>query len=183
MARLLWSSMWDLDLAAAQLQRDRVMAALAPFSFSTSGRLQVTSIEIQETPEALTVTAFFPGVDPTTVDVRATPRSLMFLGQQSIPNTESYLYSWTMRPFQQSLVLPVTVRDRQIQVSYQTGGALVVTLPRQIGFWRPLEELSRKWQQGIGWRIGPWLRQVKKQLGQRLRQWSDLLLGEDYQGQ
>lgn len=170
--------MWDLDLAAAKLQRDMVMAALAPFNFPTSGRLQVTSMEIQETPETLTVTAFFPGVDPKTVEVRATQRSLTFLGQQQTRSP----YGSTVSHFQQSLTLPGPVKDRDTQVSYQTGGALVVTLPKQTGFWRQLAEIGWAWKGMGSRRIRPWFDQLQRQLGYRLRRWSDRLLVEKYSG-
>lgn len=176
MARLLWSPTWDL--AAAQLQRDMVMAALAPFSLSNPGRLQVTSMEIQETPDTLTVTAFFPGVDPKTVEVQATQRSLTFLGQQQTRSP----YGSTVSHFQQSLALPGPVKDRHIQVSYQTGGALVVTLPRQTGFWRRLAEIGWAWKGMVPRRISHWLDQLQRQLGYRLRRWSDRLLVKEYSG-
>ncbi|MBU6228863.1 MAG: Hsp20/alpha crystallin family protein [Cyanobacteria bacterium REEB459] len=172
MARVWWSPIWELELAAVQGQQNGVMTAVNPFGISDSGRLQVTSIEIQQTPEALLVTAFFPGVDPTTVEVQATQRSLTFLGHQPIP----YLYGGAIRPFHQSLALPAAVWHRHIQVSYQTGGALVVTLPRQTGFWRRLTAMAGAWQEGMISHLNRRLNQVKKRLGQRLRRWSDRLL-------
>lgn len=146
-------SVWNLG--AAQAQMDAIAAALMPLGLSPSGRVQVPSVEIETTADALVVTAFLPGVDPQLVKVRATARSLTFSGQRQSGHRSSLLQSFGINYFQQTVPLPEPVIDRQVQVAYRAG-AIVVTLPRVKGWGQRL----RRGRQ--------WLGQVLKTWGQRL---------------
>ncbi|MFQ4138428.1 Hsp20/alpha crystallin family protein [Nodosilinea sp. PGN35] len=150
-------SMW---LGAAQAQMDAIAAALMPLGLSPSGRVQVPSVEIETTADALVVTAFLPGVEPRSVNVRATARSLTFSGQRQSGHRSSLLQSVGINYFQQTVPLPEPVIDRQVQVAY-SGGAIVVTLPRVKG-WR--QRLMQSWQRS------------RQRLGQALKAWGQRLL-------
>ncbi len=127
-----WSSMWDLT--AAQAQMEAVSAALMPVEISPSGRLQLPSVEVQETADALVITAFLPGVAPQAVDVRATSKVVTFSGQRQSGYRSPISYELGINYFQQVVPLPVAVQDRDMQVAYRQG-AIVVTLPKARGFW------------------------------------------------
>jgi HSP20 family protein len=138
---------------------DAIAAALMPLGVSPSGRVQVPSIEIETTADALVVTAFLPGVDPQAVQVRATQTSLTFSGQRQSGHRTSLLQNFGINYFQQTVPLPERVIDRQVQVAYQQG-AIIVTLPRRKGW---SQRLARGWQ-----RLRYSLGQSLKALGQRL---------------
>lgn len=150
-------SMWNLG--AAQAQMEAIAAALMPLSMAPSGRVQVPSVEIENTPEALIVTAFLPGVDPAAVDVRATGKSLTFSGQRQSGYRTPLVQSLGINYFQQTVPLPEPVVDRQMQVVYRQG-AIVVTLPRRKGW---SQRLMQSWQ-----RARTWLGRSLKALGQKL---------------
>jgi HSP20 family protein len=150
-------SMWSLG--AAQAQMDAIAAALMPLGLSASGRVQVPSIEIENTAEALVVTAFLPGVEPQAVQVRASRKSLTFSGQRQSGYRSPLLQGLGINYFQQTVPLPARVCDRQVQVAYRAG-AIVVTLPKERGWAQRI---------GLGWqRTRAWLGQTFKAWGQRL---------------
>ena len=151
------SSMWNLG--AAQTQMDAIAAALMPLGMSASGRVQLPSVEIENTAEDLIVTAFLPGVDPQAVEVRASRNSLTFAGQRQSGYRSPLLQGLGINYFQQTVPLPVRVCDRQVQVAYRSG-AIVVTLPKERGW---AQRLGQGWQ-----RTRAWLGQTLKAWGQRL---------------
>lgn len=156
------SPIWGLG--AAQAQMDAIAAALMPLGVSPSGRVQVPSVEIETTADALVVTAFLPGVDPQAVQVRATPTSLTFSGQRQSGHRSPHLAGSLLQIiginyFQQTVPLPERVIDRQVQVAYRQG-AIIVTLPRDRG-WQ--QRLVRGWQH-----LRRLLGQSLTALGQRL---------------
>jgi HSP20 family molecular chaperone IbpA len=150
----LWS------LGAAQAQMEAIAAALMPLGVSSSGRIQVPSVEIEDTATALIVTAFLPGVEPQRVQVRATAQSLTFSGQRQSGYRSPLTQGLGINYFQQTVPLPTRVIDRQIQVSYHNG-AIVVTLPKDNG-----------WGQRI---LARWQR-LRVTLGQTLKAWGQRLL-------
>ncbi|MGB3308256.1 MAG: Hsp20 family protein [Nodosilinea sp.] len=151
------SPIWGLG--AAQAQMDAIAAALMPLGVSPSGRVQVPSVEIETTADAVVVTAFLPGVDPQAVQVRATQTSLTFSSQRQSGHRTSLLQNFGINYFQQTVPLPERVLDRQVQVAYQQG-AIVVTLPRNKGWGQRL---------ALGWqRLRCSLGQSLQTLGQRL---------------
>lgn len=133
MPSTLWSSVWDLTAAQAQL--NAITAALMPLDVAPSGRVQVPSVELQETAEAVIVTAFLPGVDPQAVEVRASVNGLTFLGQRQSGYHHALGVSLGINHFQYSVPLPAPVQDRAMQVTYAQG-AIVVTLPKRKSLWR-----------------------------------------------
>jgi HSP20 family protein len=151
-------SMWSLG--AAQAQMNAIAAALMPLGLSASGRVQVPSVEIEDTVDALVVTAFLPGVEPQAVRVRATKDSLTFSGQRQSGYRSPLIQSLGINYFQQTVPLPERVLDRQVQVAYQ-GGAIVVTLPKAKGWG---QRLMRGWQR------------VRVGLGRLLKTWGQRLL-------
>lgn len=153
-----FQSMWSLG--AAQAQMNAIAAALMPLGVSSSGRVQVPSIEIEDTVDALVITAFLPGVEPQAVRVRATKDSLTFSGQRQSGYRSPLIQSLGINYFQQTVPLPERVLDRQVQVVYQ-GGAIVVTLPKAKGWGQRLRQ---------GWQ------QVRVRLGQVLKTWGQRLL-------
>lgn len=195
MPRTAWSSMWDL--AAAQAQMEAISAALMPLGVAPSGRVQVPSVEVQETADDITVTAFLPGVDPQAVQVRATAKSLTFFGQRQSGYRSPLGVGFGLNHFQQTVPLPAPVQDRQMQVAYRQG-AVVVTLPKTKPLW------TQMWMQGgqhlrrleaaldntfdilhrqgsrqrPGQRFVQGWQSLKTWLGHRLRTWGDRLLGE-----
>ncbi|MBE9136275.1 Hsp20 family protein [Nodosilinea sp. LEGE 07088] len=144
---------------AAQAQMDAIAAALMPLGVSASGRVQVPSVEIEDTAEALVVTAFLPGVDPRAVQVRATQKSLTFSGQRQSGFRSPLMQGLGINYFQQTVPLPTPVIDRQMQVAYHSG-AIIVTLPKR-GDWA--QQLVQSWQ-----RTRRWLGHTLKAWGQRL---------------
>lgn len=128
MPSTLWSSVWDL--AAAQAQLEAISAALMPLDIAPSGRVQVPSVELQETPNQLIVTAFLPGVEPRSVQVQASAKGITFFGQRSSAYHHPLSYGISINHFQHSVPLPVPVQDRAMQVTYSQN-AIVVTLPKQ----------------------------------------------------
>lgn len=151
-----WQSLWNLGMAQAQMEA--IASALIPTDRSPSGRLQLPSIELQETADTVTVTAFLPGVDPRDVQLRVTPRSLTFYGKRQTEYRSAFIDSLGIGQFQQTIPLPAKVLDRQTQVAYRQG-AIVVTLHKAKGFWS-------------GWRS--W----KHWLGHRLQQFGHQLLND-----
>jgi HSP20 family protein len=147
------------SLGAAQAQMDAIAAALMPLGVAPSGRMQVPSVEIEDTAEALVVTAFLPGVEPQAVQVRATKTSLTFSGQRQSGYRNSLLQGLGINYFQQTVPLPTPVSDRQMQVAYRHG-AIIVTLPKR-GDWG--QQLVNGWR-----RTRRWLGQTLKTWGQRL---------------
>lgn len=133
MPSLLWSSVWDL--AAAQAQLDAITAALMPLEVSPSGRVQVPSVELQETENTVIVTAFLPGVDPRVVQVRASATGITFLGQRQSGYVQPLGAGASLNHFQHTVPLPAPVQDRAMQVSY-VQGAIVVTLPKRKSLWQ-----------------------------------------------
>lgn len=177
--------MWDL--AAAQAQMEAISAALMPVDIGPSGRVQVPSVEVQETVDHIIVTAFLPGVEPQAVQVRATAQAVTFLGQRRSGYHSPLAYGMGVNYFQQTVPLPAPVQDHHLQVTYQQG-AIVVTLPKAKRPWlswldrlrdrdgqRP--SLGQIWQRqcqrwGQGWQ------RTKTWLGHRLQVWSERLLSE-----
>ncbi|HZG37295.1 MAG TPA: Hsp20/alpha crystallin family protein [Nodosilinea sp.] len=151
-------SMWGLG--AAQAQMNAIAAALMPVGLAPSGRMQVPSVEIEVTADAVVVTAFLPGVEPQAVQVRATQTSLTFSGQRQSGYRSSLLQSLGINYFQQTVPLPERVRDRQVQVAYHQG-AIIVTLPRVKGW---------------GQRLGQGWQRLRQTLGQTLKGWGQRLL-------
>lgn len=150
-------SLWSLG--AAQAQMNAIAAALMPLGLSPTGRVQLPSIEIEDTANALVVTAFLPGVEPQAVQVRATGKSLTFSGQRQSGYRSPLIQSLGINYFQQTVPLPERVLDRQVQVAYR-GGAIVVTLPKAKGWG---QRLMQGWQRA---RVG--LGRLLKTWGQRL---------------
>lgn len=148
------------SLGAAQAQMNAIAAALMPLGLSASGRVQVPSVEIEDTAEALVVTAFLPGVEPQAVQVRATKTSLTFSGQRQSGDRRSLVQALGINYFQQTVPLPAAVIDRQMQVAYRNG-AIVVTLPKRKGWGQRLRQ---------GWQ------QTRVRLGQVLKAWGQRLL-------
>ncbi|MEB3288572.1 MAG: hypothetical protein VKI82_01580 [Leptolyngbya sp.] len=147
MPSTLWSSVWDLTAAQAQL--DAITAALMPLDVAPSGRVQVPSVEIQETEDAVMVTAFLPGLDPGAVQVRASATGITFLGQRQSGYRDSLGYGISVNHVQHSVPLPVPVQDRAMQVSH-CRGAVVVTLPKRQPLWlRGWKALKRAYQQVV----------------------------------
>lgn len=128
MPSTIWSSVWDL--AAAQAQMEAISAALMPLDIAPSGRVQVPSVELQETARQVVVTAFLPGVDPRSVQVRASATGLTFFGQRAAGYPSPLSYGISLNHFRHSVPLPAPVQDRAMQVTY-TQGAIVVTLPKR----------------------------------------------------
>lgn len=128
------------SLGAAQAQMDAIAAALMPLGISASGRTQLPSVQIETTADALIVTAFLPGVDPQAVRVRASNKTLTFSGQRQSSHRSPLVLG--LNYFHHTVPLPERVRDRQMQVAYQSG-AIVVTLPLVRG-WR--QRLEQGWQ-------------------------------------
>ncbi|MBW4484521.1 MAG: Hsp20/alpha crystallin family protein [Tildeniella torsiva UHER 1998/13D] len=148
------------SLGAAQAQMDAIAAALMPLGLSSSGRVQVPSVEIEDIGDALVVTAFLPGVEPQAVQVRATKKSLTFSGQRQSGYRSPLIQALGINYFQQTVPLPATVIDRQVQVAYHNG-AIVVTLPKRKGWGN---RLMQGWQQ------------TRVRLGQALKAWGQRLL-------
>jgi|694.fasta_scaffold06279_4 HSP20 family protein len=173
-----WPPTWTFDvaLAAAQAQHDALAAALLPLGIGPSGRLQLPSVEIKETPDSLVVTAFLPGVTPQQVQVRATRRSLTFFGQRSPAYPPAWGYGGGLNYFQQTIDLPSPVQDQAMEVAY-CQGALVVTLPKQRGIFTWLNRFPiSPWRRSL---VDRWVqswRGLRHWAGQRLGQWSDYLL-------
>lgn len=140
MPSTLWSSVWDL--AAAQAQLDAITAALMPLDMAPSGRVQVPSVELQETEEAVIVTAFLPGVDPRAVQVRASATGITFFGQRQSGYHHPLVAGISLNHFQHSVPLPAPVQDRAMQVSYAQG-AIMVILPKRQSLWRQGVETLR----------------------------------------
>ncbi|MFH7244010.1 MAG: Hsp20/alpha crystallin family protein [Spirulina sp.] len=128
-----WSSVWDLTAAQAQL--DAITAALMPLDVAPSGRVQVPSVELQETDDAILVTAFLPGVDPRAVQVRASANGITFFGQRQSGYHHPLGIGIGINHFQHSVPLPAPVQDRAMQVAYAQG-AIVVTLPKRKPLWQ-----------------------------------------------
>ena len=148
MPHTIWSSVWDL--AAAQAQLEAISAALMPLDIAPSGRVRVPSVELQETSEQVIVTAFLPGVsDPRSVQVRASATGLTFLGQRMSGYHHPWSDSLSINHFQHSVPLPVPVQDGAMQVSYSQG-AIVVTLPKRKSLWQKGFEALRN---GFHWVI------------------------------
>lgn len=133
MPSTIWSSVWDLTAAQAQL--DAITAALMPLDRAPSGRLQVPSVEIQATEDAVIVTAFLPGIDPQAVQVRASTTGITFFGQRQSGYRRDLSYGISLNHFQHSVPLPAPVQDGAMQVAYAQG-AIVVTLPKRKPLWR-----------------------------------------------
>lgn len=133
MPSTLWTSAWDL--AAAQAQLDAITAALMPLDVAPSGRVQVPSVEIQDSGDAVIVTAFLPGVDPQAVQVRASATGITFFGQRQSSYRSPVSFGLSLNQFQHSVPLPTPVQDGAMQVSYGQG-AIVVTLPKRKALWR-----------------------------------------------
>ncbi len=146
-------SMWSLGAAQAQMQA--IAAALIPVGLSPTGRVQLPSIEIEDTANALVVTAFLPGVEPQAVQVRATGSSLTFLGQRQSGDRSPLLQSLGINYFQQTVPLPERVLDRQMQVAYR-GGAIVVTLPKAKGWGQRLTQIWQRSRVGLGRLLKAW---------------------------
>jgi HSP20 family protein len=127
-----WQSIWDMGMAQAQM--DAISSALMPVGLSASGRIQLPSIEVQETADTLIVTAFLPGVDPRDVQLKVTPRSLTFYGQRQTTYHHAAGYGLGLNRFQQTIPLSTKVDDRQTQMAHRQG-AIVVTLHKAKGFW------------------------------------------------
>lgn len=185
MPRTSWQSIWDLGVAQAQM--DAITSALMPVGLSSSGRLQLPSVELQETADTVVVTAFLPGVDPRDVQLRVTPRSLTFYGRRQTDYRHSFAYGMGLDQFQQTIPLPTKIQDRQTQVAYRQG-AIVVTLQKERGLWsgwsQPGSQTDLSCQD---WtlldemrypvrRIGQGWQQLKRWLGHRLQQLSNQLL-------
>lgn len=137
MPSTLWSSVWDLTAAQAQL--DAITAALMPLEVAPSGRVQVPSVEVQETTDTILVTAFLPGVDPCAVQVRASAHGITFFGHRQSGYHHPLGVGIGINHFQHSVPLPAPVQDRAMQVAYAQG-AIVVTLPKRKSLWQ------RTWQ-------------------------------------
>jgi HSP20 family protein len=172
-----WQSMWDMGLAQAQMEA--ITSALMPVDLSASGRMQLPSIEVQETADTLVVTAFLPGVAPRDVQLKVTPRSLTFYGQRQTTYRRAASYGLGLDRFQQTIPLPTNVDDRQTQMAYRQG-AIIVTLQKAKGFWpfglsaqslagnRPYKTLTNTLKQQ-GQRVAQGWRQAKHWLGHRLQ--------------
>ena len=152
------SPLWTLE--AAHAQRAAIAAALMPLGVLASGQVPVPAIEIETTAEALVVTAFWPGVEPQQVQVRASRKSLTFSGQRPSGYPTPLGHSLGTVYFQQTVTLPVAVIDHQVQVAYRDG-AIVVTLPKPRGWGQRLESV---WQQ------------AKASVRRSLKTWSQHLL-------
>lgn len=180
-----WQSLWDLGMAQAQM--DAVASALLPVSMSTSGRMQLPSIELQETAKEVVVIAFLPGVEPQDVQLRVTPRSLTLFGQRRTGYRSPLSYGLGINQFQQTVPLPAKVNDSQTQVAYRQG-AIVITLQKAGGFWSgwshsmPGSDTSRQdWTladevRHQGQRLSTGWRQFKHWLGHRLQRFGNQLL-------
>jgi len=166
---------------------EAISAALMPVGISPSGRLQVPSVEVQDTVDNLVVTAFLPGVEPQAVKVRATAKTLTFFGQRQSSYRSPFSYSFGINHFQQTVPLPVAVQDRAMQVAYRQG-AIVVTLPKARGFWAnwgksPATETVKNWTlidelQVQGQRLAQSWHRMKGWLGHRLQGWGSRWLAE-----
>jgi HSP20 family molecular chaperone IbpA len=177
--------MWDLGMAQAQM--DAITSALMPLGLSSSGRLQLPSVELQETADTVIVTAFLPGVDPQEVQLKVTPRSLTFYGQRRTGYRSALAYGVGLDHFQQTIPLPAKVQDRQTQVAYHQG-AIVVTLQKARGFWSGWSEPTPQPASPLhdwtlmdeirhqGERLGRGWRQFKHWLGHRLQRFGNQLL-------
>ncbi|MEY3300404.1 MAG: Hsp20/alpha crystallin family [Cyanobacteriota bacterium] len=150
MPHTIWSSVWDL--AAAQAQLEAISAALMPLDIAPSGRVRVPSVELQETSEQVIVTAFLPGVsDPRSVQVRASATGLTFLGQRMSGYHHPWSDSLSINHFQHSVPLPVPVQDRKMRVTYAQG-AIVVTLPKRRSWLaQGLDALHKSLHKGWHW--------------------------------
>jgi hypothetical protein len=91
-------------------------------------------LELRETEKAVVVTAQLPGIDLGQVQVQATPHSLTFSAQQRTHYRDLYRDTIGYEQFNQTIPLPVRVKDQQMQVAFHEG-TLVVTLPKVQG-WR-----------------------------------------------
>ena len=150
MPSTLWSSVWDLTAAQAQL--DAITAALLPLDIAPSGRVQVPSVEIQDTEDAVIVTAFLPGLDPRAVQVRASAKGITFFGQRPSSYRDPFGYGLSLSRVQHSVPLPVPVQDRAMQVSH-CRGAIVVTLPKRQPLWRRGWKILKRAYQSVTARI------------------------------
>jgi HSP20 family protein len=180
-----WQSIWDLDMAQAQMEA--VTSALMPVGLSSSGRLQLPSIEMQETTDSIIITAFLPGVAPEDVQLRVSPRALTFYGQRQTDYRSPFAYGMGFDRFQQTIPLPARVRDRQTQVAFRQG-AIVVTLQKATSFWsgwaKPTPDSEPSLQDWTlmdemrhrGKRIAKGWRQFRHWLGHRLQQFGNQLL-------
>ncbi|QQE67187.1 hypothetical protein GFS31_38990 [Leptolyngbya sp. BL0902] len=128
-----WSSVWDL--AAAQAQLEAITTAIMPLAVASPGRAQVPSIEIQEAEETVIVTAFFPGVDPQAVQVRASATGLTFLGQRQSGYRRPLGQGLSLNYFQHSVPLPAPVHDGAMEVRYSQA-SLIVALPKRKALWQ-----------------------------------------------
>ncbi len=174
-----WQSWWNLDMAQAQM--DAVASALMPVSLSASGRLQLPSIELQETADEIIVIAYLPGVDPQHVQLRVLPGSLTLYGQRQTGYRGSLADGLGINQFQQTVPLPAKVNDRQTQVAYRQG-AVVVTLQKAKGFWSGWKSAASGPEPPLGdWSLGDRVRRQGQRLGQGWRQFKHWL-GRRLQG-
>jgi HSP20 family protein len=180
-----WQSIWNLDMAQAQMEA--ITSALMPVGLSSSGRLQLPSIELQETADHIIVTAFLPGVDPQDVQLRVSPRAITFYGRRQTGYRSPFAYGVGVDQFQQTIPLPARVQDRQTQVAFRQG-AIVVTLQKAKGFWpgwaqpasatgpSPYDWTLMDDVRHQGRRLAAGWRQFKHWLGHRLQRFGNQLL-------
>ena len=66
--------------------------------------------------------------------MRVSPRALTFYGKRQTGYRSPFACGVGVEEFQQTIPLPVKVRDQQTQVAFRQG-AIVVTLQKAKGFW------------------------------------------------
>jgi HSP20 family molecular chaperone IbpA len=129
------SPFWDLT-------SDRSLSSGWSISPLDSLMAGMTSIEMREREDALVVTAYVPGMRPQDIDVTVTPTSLTLSGQQQQQYGQGYSYAVGYRQFEQTMLLPIRIRDHQTQVAFSSD-RLVITLPKAGHLrWRVFQNLA-----------------------------------------
>ena len=157
--------------------------SFSPFMSLTNG---IGAVELQETGDAVIVTADFPGIHPHDIDVAVSPETLILSGQQQTEYRRNYGYAMGYRQFQHAIPLPTQVQDNQMQTAVQ-GNQLVITLQKaghsgRIRHVTPhtampnysgtlVDEARHQ-----GQRLSQSWRQAKRWLGQQLQKAGDRLL-------
>lgn len=173
------SPFWDLT-------SDRSLSSRSFTSPLDSLIADITSIEMRDREDALVVIAYVPGMRPQDIDVTVTPTALTLSGQQQ-EYGRGYSYAVGYRQFEQTMPLPVRIRDHQTQIAFRSD-RLVITLPKagRPRWWNPASDAitaqdrtlvdvmgQYRHQLTQGWR------QVRHWLGCQLQKASNFLLRDD----
>ncbi|NET36697.1 MAG: Hsp20/alpha crystallin family protein [Cyanothece sp. SIO1E1] len=105
-----------------------VFAALAGFE-QDFGQMQVPSIELRDTNEAVILNAWLPGIDPGDLDIQVTPEAVILSGEHRSGRRSNYNQTFQYRNFRQAIALPTHIQSDRAQADFTTG-RLTLTLPK-----------------------------------------------------